>query len=149
MPDRKFGAVQEIPGPDYRSTAPVNKPTQTEIMIGEMRTEMRDRFETVTNLVLDVGQRVSTLESAESDRQDRARKHSMGINKVSVNDAKQDAAIAKVMTDVADLKETQATQLAILQRLDKVAANPMVRRVAYAVGAAILTYLASKGLVLK
>ena len=40
-------------------------------------------------------------------------------------------------------------QTAILERLDKVAANPMVRRVAYAVGTLIVGYAAAKGLVLK
>lgn len=57
--------------------------------------------------------------------------------------------VIAVKADVADLKQTQAAQLAILERLDKVAANPMVRRVAYAIGGAILVYLTSKGLVLK
>ena len=39
-----------------------------------------------------------------------------------------------------------AKALAILERLDKIAANPMVRRVAYVVGLAILGWLASKGI---
>ena len=144
MPD-PLRKLTEIPGPDYRDTAPVNKPTQVEIMIGEMRAEMRDRFEGVTNLVLEVGQRVSTLEGAERLREERARKHSGGIARVSENDSKQDAAIGVLVTDVANLKETQATQLAILRRLDAVAANPMVRRVAYAVAVAVLGYFAATG----
>lgn len=57
--------------------------------------------------------------------------------------------VIAVKAAVADLNRTQATQLEILERLDKVAANPMVRRVAYALGSAVLVYLASKGLVLK
>lgn len=39
-----------------------------------------------------------------------------------------------------------AKQTELLERLDKVAAHPMVRRVAYAVGAAVLTYLTAKGM---
>lgn len=146
MPDpAKKYPITEIQGPDYRSTAPVNKPTQVEIMLGEMRTEMRERFEDQANLLMDVGQRVSSLEAAEARREERARKHSGGIARVSENDSKQDAAIGVLVSDVANLKETQATQLAILKRLDAVAANPMVRRVAYAVGGAVLAYLAAKG----
>jgi FtsZ-binding cell division protein ZapB len=39
-----------------------------------------------------------------------------------------------------------AKQTAILTRLDAVAANPMVRRIAYLIGLAILAWLGSKGL---
>jgi hypothetical protein len=53
--------------------------------------------------------------------------------------------VATVKDSVSGLTKTQETQLAILTRLDAVAANPMVRRVAYALGTAILLYLASKG----
>jgi hypothetical protein len=57
--------------------------------------------------------------------------------------------IIAVKADVADLKVTQETQLAILKRLDAVAANPMVRRVAYAIGTAVLAFLAAKGWLVK
>ncbi len=53
---------------------------------------------------------------------------------------------------VDDLTKTQAKQLAILTRLDgfatAAAKHPMVRKVAYAAGGAILAWLASKGHVL-
>lgn len=39
-----------------------------------------------------------------------------------------------------------AKMLAILERLDKIAANPMVRRVAYVVGALVLAWAAKQGL---
>jgi P-type conjugative transfer protein TrbJ len=44
------------------------------------------------------------------------------------------------------LTAMQVKQTAILERLDKVAANPMVRRVAYLIGLAIAGWLASKGI---
>jgi tetrahydromethanopterin S-methyltransferase subunit G len=47
--------------------------------------------------------------------------------------------------DIDELKEMQVKQTAILERLDKVAANPLVRKVAYAIGVMILMWLASKG----
>lgn len=53
--------------------------------------------------------------------------------------------IAETHTRVESLATTQETQLAILTRLDKVASNPLVKTVATAVGTAILTWLASKG----
>lgn len=47
------------------------------------------------------------------------------------------------------LTQMQAQQTAILTRLDAIAANPTVRRVAYAIGSIIVAYAAAKGLVLK
>lgn len=93
-------------------------------------------------------QRVAVLEEARKNDSMPAK-----VVRVTDNDAKQDAAIAQVITDVAAVKAdvatvqaVQAKQLAILERLDKVAANPMVRRVAYAIGAAILAYLGARGI---
>jgi hypothetical protein len=61
----------------------------------------------------------------------------------AISDLQRDVRALKV--DVKSLRETQDTQLAILERLDKVANNPMLRRVLWAVGTAMLSYLASKG----
>lgn len=76
--------------------------------------------------------------------------------RISEKDLAHEAAIGSLVvdvnglkTDVASLKETQATQLAILQRLDRLAANPLVRRLAWVVGTAVLSYLASKGWAVK
>lgn len=96
--------------------------------------------------VKDVGRRLTTLEERVGKIEDRQDTSSVRARSVTENDSKQDAAIAQLVTDVAELKETQKTQLAILQRLDKVAANPMVRRVAYAIGLAILGYLGARGI---
>lgn len=54
-----------------------------------------------------------------------------------------------VEAKVDKLTEMQTQQTAILTRLDKIAANPMVRRVAYAVGGLIVAYATAKGLVLR
>lgn len=76
--------------------------------------------------------------------------------RISEKDLAHEAAIGSLVVDVnglkadvASLKETQATQLAILQRLDRFAANPLVRRLAWVVGTAVLSYLASKGWAVK
>lgn len=99
--------------------------------------------------VTEVKTDVATLKDA---KEAEARKTSGAIRAVSGDVAResqanhdQDAAIANIVTDVAALKETNKTQLAILERLDKVAANPMVRRVAYAVAVAVLGYFAATG----
>ena len=50
---------------------------------------------------------------------------------------------------IEQLTEMQQRQTAILERLDKIAANPTVRRLAYAVASLVIGYAAAKGLVLK
>ncbi len=92
-----------------------------------------------------VKERVRIIERRQDESDERGKKHSGGLARGSDVDARHDAAISTLIVDVAHLKETQSTQLAILRRLDAVAANPMVRKVAYAVGGAILSYLALKG----
>lgn len=100
----------------------------------------------------DMGGHIGRLDDRVSKLEGRTETNSLRVKTTTENDVKHDAAIGLLVADVANLKEshkaltaTQATQLAILQRLDKVAANPLVRRVAYAVGTAVLGYLAAKG----
>ena len=54
--------------------------------------------------------------------------------------------LATVKTETKEQSAELAKQTAILTRLDAVAANPMVRRVAYLIGLAIAGWLASKGI---
>ncbi len=96
--------------------------------------------------VLDIGRRMTEMERRVGGMEDRQTTNSVRVRSTTDENLKQDSAISSIVVDVASLKETQATQLAILQKLDKVAANPMVRRVAYAVGTATLGYLASRGM---
>lgn len=56
------------------------------------------------------------------------------------------ADIEALKAETAQQSAELAKQTAILTRLDAVAANPMVRRVAYLIGLAIAGWLASKGI---
>jgi chromosome segregation ATPase len=56
------------------------------------------------------------------------------------------ADIDHLKAETAQQSAELAKQTALLERLDKVAAHPMVRRLAYAIGAAVLTYLTAKGI---
>lgn len=51
--------------------------------------------------------------------------------------------------ELAEVKQQNAEQLEMLATITKALGNPMVRRVAYAVGSLIVAYAAAKGLVLK
>lgn len=114
-------------------------------------TELRADIQLVSTDVSIVKDRVRVVEERVRTIEDDRRNDSMPAKVVRVtdNDAKQDAAIALIVTKVDKLEVTQQKQLAILTRLDEVAANPMVRRVAYAVGAALLAYLTARGLLPK
>jgi hypothetical protein len=113
-------------------------------VLSEVRAARAD-IHLVSNDVTIVKDRVRLVEMRLDDHDSRAKRNSERAQGTSKVDMAQDSAIATLLADVSSLKETQATQLAILTKLDAVAANPMVRRVAYAIGAAILAYLASKG----
>lgn len=113
--------------------------------LAKVEAELKADIQLVANDLSVVKDRVRLAERRLDDADERAKSNSIRAKSLSEEDAKQDSAIATLVQDVAALKETQATQLAILARLDKVAANPMVRRVAYAAGGAVLAYLAARG----
>lgn len=83
---------------------------------------------------------------------ERTAKHSDGVRQLSQTNETQDETITglaldlqTVKSDVNELKASQTTQLEILRRLDKIAANPIVRRVAYAAGVGLLAWFKWKG----
>jgi hypothetical protein len=55
------------------------------------------------------------------------------------------AAFQAKAADIDELKSMQVKQTAILERLDRVAANPIVRKVAYGLAMLVLAWLASRG----
>jgi chromosome segregation ATPase len=89
--------------------------------------------------------RAETLRTFESERHASAQTH-QAITKHVDEAAK---AFHAKAADIDTIKAETTKQTAILERLDKIAASPMVRRVAYAVGALIVAYATAKGLVLK
>jgi hypothetical protein len=120
---------------------PTQHPSTTEGLVRELGTK-----------VLAVGQRVVRIEEDVAEMKgdvSEIKGHliaaKVALRGTSQNDMQQDATIAAIVVDVASLKTTQAEQLGILRRLDKVATNPLVIKVAKAIGYAILLYLAGKG----
>jgi hypothetical protein len=102
---------------------------------------------------------VRELQKWKIGSEERLEKHSGGTRQLSQSDAQQDRALAETLVKVraletsqaaqteklSTLETTQARQLELLEKLNAIAANPMVRRVAYAVGAAVLAYLTARG----
>lgn len=107
--------------------------------------EVKADISLVANDVSIAKDRIGVVENRVKQLEDRSETNSVRARGASEVDMKHEAVIADIVVKVDSLTKTQETQLAILTRLDAVAANPMVRRVAYAVGAAVLAYLASKG----
>jgi hypothetical protein len=113
--------------------------------LAKVEAELKADIQLVANDLSVVKDRVRLAERRLDDADERAKSNSIRVKSESEANLKQDGAISELVTKVDGLEKTQAAQLAILERLDKVAANPVVRRTAYAIATALLGYLAAKG----
>jgi hypothetical protein len=141
--------VKNGPGPDYISTKQLPKVEVPQSTLDAILTEVRQSRTDNADKFVEVSTRLDQMNSRIGELEQRPIVVSGSLRAKVDNESQtnmvQDAAIATLVTDVASLKETQQTQLTILTRLDAVAANPMVRKVAYAIGGAILAWLAGTG----
>lgn len=140
--------VQMVRPPDW-AIALTEKVTTGFAAVNERLGNVEANIELQGGSVLDVGKRVTLIEERLGKTEERLATNSVRARSASEVDVQHDATIASIVTDVALLKTSQAKQTAILERLDAIAANPMVRRVAYAIGGLILTYLAARGVLPK
>ena len=97
--------------------------------------------------------RVEGVEKDVGDLEARVGKASMAVRGQSSAGMEQAAALAEekvareaLAKEVADLKGTNALQLAILTRLDGVAKNPLVKTIAAMLATAFVTWLATHGI---
>ncbi len=90
--------------------------------------------------------RVSIIEGLRTEDAMRAAKLSGGVRGLSQSDDGQNMQIASLAVKVDGLTQSQAVQLAILSRLDKLAEKPAVKVILFALGTIATGYLASKGL---
>jgi superfamily II RNA helicase len=97
--------------------------------------------------------RMTRFEVRLEDLEGRAGKTSLAVRGASMVDMEQAAQLVQeraareaLAKEVDDLKKSQATQLAILERLDKLAEKPAVKVILFALGTIATGYLASKGL---
>lgn len=88
--------------------------------------------------VHDLGRRMTLLEERVGKTEDKQHSDSLRARAMSDVDLSHDAAIAQ-------LHEKMDRLIGIGDRLEKVAGNPTVRRVGYAVAMALLGYLTAKG----
>lgn len=104
-------------------------------------------IELVSNDLGIVKDRVVILEKWKIEADGRTTAHSIKVRSISESDLTQNAELAKERAAREELSKRVDELLSIARELRAIAANPMVRRVAYAAGSAVLFYLASKGLV--
>ena len=97
--------------------------------------------------------RLTMLEGRVEDVELRIARTSTRVQQSSEADLQQSAQLAQEISarealakKVEDLTTTNATQLAILSRLDSLFKNPMVKLIAFAIWSAVTGYLANKGL---
>lgn len=100
----------------------------------------------LTNHVDVLSNRVSLVERRQDEADSRTAKHSGGLVRESSHNRDQDSAIAEIVTTVQSLKETQETQLDLLNRIDNRATellkNPKVVALLVAVWSFAMTWLA-------
>ncbi len=107
--------------------------------------------------VASLSERVIIIEKWKVEADERATKHSGGARQLSTSDASQDAAIAKIMIDVSDvktditqLKKSQADQTEMISiiydTVVKVATNKKVIFVGKVIFALAIAYSAAHGL---
>lgn len=114
--------------------------------------ELSADIKLVSNDLSIVKDRVGIIESWKNDQDARAHRASDGVRQLSTTDAAHDAQLAQermareeLAAKVDSLTQTQATQLAILGRLDAIAKNPLAKTVAAMLATALVTWLASHG----
>lgn len=116
------------------------------------------QLSTIVTSQQDVVLRLDRLETWKEGVELRLARNSERAGSVTENDTRQDAAISRIIVDVDGVKKDVANvkadvarleqktdvQTQILERLEKITEHPMVRRIAYAVGGILLTYLGAK-----
>lgn len=106
-----------------------------------------------TAQIEEIRQDMGALDSRIVAVEARTGRASFRIREVSQTDLEQSSQLAKeieareaLATQVDELVKTNAVQLGILSRLDKVTQNPLVKVVATMLATAVLTWLAARGI---
>lgn len=119
----------------------------------ELTRSMKEGFRTTNANIEVVSNDLSVVKDRVSILETERTKMSGGVRGLSMSNAEQDAQLVQeraareaLATEVKDLKESQAVQLAILVRLDKVMSNPVVKVLLFMAGTAATGYLTAKGI---
>lgn len=119
----------------------------------EMTRAMKEGFRTTNANIEIVASDLSVVKSRVDILETERTKLSGGVRGLSTSNAEQDAQLAMecaareaLAVEVRDIKRTNEAQLAILSRLDKIASNPTVKLILFALGIVATGYLTSKGL---
>lgn len=138
--------TKEIP----RVVVPFKPATLDDVLVAIRRlTDSHDSLMSAqvhtTDLVLDLAAEVGEIKRRQDQHSVRAKQPSEHDLAAAAELAKEIAARQSLAAKVDALDAKQDTQLALLERLNSVAAHPMVRRIAYALGGLLLAYLAGRG----
>lgn len=155
----------EMPPQPKTKEIPAARPE--DILLAEVRNGFRainTRLDTLEGVDRDIAGEVSRMGREIVDLRADGRRHEDDIRRLSDRtkethasasnaDMGQAAALADEKTarealaaKVDELSATNAAQLAILNRIDKLASNPLVKTIATVIGTAFLTWAASRGI---
>lgn len=145
------------PKPPEHPTTQLAKPDRMEILIQEMRVEMRNRFDTHSDLLIDFGDRLGRVE-------ERVQRHSTRANEPSQHDLDAKAALAKEIVarqelaekvdkqavmlteNTADTAEIKTAVVEIKKAVVGVITNKKVIFIGRVLFAIAMTYAAAKGI---
>lgn len=140
---------------DDETTKPSAVPEVVPAWAADLTTLVRRVSTNVDNVISAVDvlrDRVNAHDARFAEQDTRASNVSIRVRDASRSDLEQAAQLAQerasresLATKVDELSVTNATQLAILSRLDKITSNPTVKVIAGMIATALLTWLASHG----
>jgi septal ring factor EnvC (AmiA/AmiB activator) len=146
-------STDEIPPQPKTAELPAADPIA--ILTRTLVTGLRDINATLDSVVHEgqrTNSRLTRIEERVDEVEGRIGRNSQRVQESSKVDLDHEAKLAaeiiarqELASKVDSLTETQATQLAILGRLDKVASNPTIKVLAGMLATALFTWLASHG----
>lgn len=101
---------------------------------------VKEGFQKVDNSIFDLGERVVRVEVRQKDLEERMARNSQRVGSESQVNAKQDAAIAQILTTVEDLQRRPDTAAIVLEKVSAIGQTPTGQKI---VGALVTVLLLS------
>jgi hypothetical protein len=135
--------------PPEKPTVEIQKPPDWAIALSEKVDSgfrgVRADIHLLDNSVGAVKERLIVLETWKKETEERTQKHSGGLARASEVDAKHDAAIAQIMTDLKDLKDRPDTTDTIIAAVKDGAKTPTGQKLIGGLVSVLLLVLAVLG----
>lgn len=109
-------------------------------LLEDLARTVKEGFQKVDNSIFDLGERVVRVEVRQKDLEERMARNSQRVGSESQVNAKQDAAIAQILTTVEDLQRRPDTAAIVLEKVTELGKTPTGQKI---VGALVTVLLLS------